>query len=511
MNSVVQISIEEMRLRERLMHDFEAYAFCCLKIKDKLSGKFVPFRLNKAQKYFLDEARRQKLATGKIRAIMLKARQVGCSTFTEAKAFHFVSHREGVNAFILTHLRQSTDALFKMSKNYYDLCPKEFQPHLGKSNANELYFDNLKSGYLVGTAGEKAQGRGTTNHFFHGSEVAYWQNGGDHISGILKSIPNANNTEVYLESTANGTDNIFYEIWQKASKNQSEFIPLFAPWFWQSEYTIDRPIQGSEILDEEERDYLKRYGLTNKQMYWRRNEISLFNSLNKDGYKEFDREFPGEASVAFNVSKANGFIQPKLINDAIYCREAPCVGNKVMGVDIAAAGTDFNALVVRQGRICGGLKLWQSDDTMVTVGIIAKEIQTEKPYKVFIDSIGVGKGVYDRLREMFGDLIVSVCAAEKAIYSDRYSNKRAEMWANGKEWLEDVPCILPNDEALKIALAAQEYEQDSKQRLKMRDKEHVRKQLGHSPDAADAFMLTFAFPTLITSHKPLKYPKRSYV
>ena len=511
MNAALQMSSEERRLRERLMSDFEAYAFCCLKIKDKLTGSFVPFRLNQAQKYFLHRANEQQKSTGKIRVIMLKARQVGCSTFTEAKAFHFVSHREGVNAFILTHLRQSTDALFKMSKNYYDLCPKEFQPHLGKSNANEMYFDNLKSGYLVGTAGEKAQGRGTTNHFFHGSEVAYWQNGGDHISGILKSIPNAANTEVYLESTANGTDNIFYEIWQKASKNQSEFIPCFAPWFWQQEYSIEKPIQGDELLDEEERDYQKRYSLTNQQIYWRRNEIALFNSLNKDGYKEFDREFPGEASVAFNVSKANGFIPPKLINDAVACREVPVGGAKIIGVDIAGSGSDFNALIIREGRSAHSLRLWQSDDTMVTVSVIAKVIKDEKPEKVFIDSIGVGKGAYDRLREMFGDLIVSVNAAEKAIYSDRFTNKRAEMWANMKEWLEDAPCIIPNDESLKIALAAQEYEQDSKQRLKMRDKDYVRKELGHSPDAADALALTFAFPVKSIKRAPLHYPKLNIV
>ena len=115
---------------------------------------------------------------------MLKGRQQGASTYIQARFFHKISMRSGLSAVILTHLADSTDALFAMTKRYYELCPDELRPHAGKSNDNELLFDKLDSGYVVATAGNrKGIGRGRTFQFFHGSEVAFWDNANEIMAG----------------------------------------------------------------------------------------------------------------------------------------------------------------------------------------------------------------------------------------------------------------------------------------------------------------------------------------
>lgn len=103
-----------------------------------------------------------------------------------------------------------------MAQRYHDNCPDEFKPHTGASNANELIFDLLDSGYKIGTAGNKAVGRSSTIQLFHGSEVAYWPNAEQHAAGILQAVPSEPGTEVWLESTANGENDYFHQQWRMA-------------------------------------------------------------------------------------------------------------------------------------------------------------------------------------------------------------------------------------------------------------------------------------------------------
>jgi hypothetical protein len=110
--------------------------------------------------------------------LVLKARQPGVSTYVEGRFYWLVIRSKGVRAFILTHLRDATEAIFGMVERFHDRNPAEDKPHVGASNAKELYFDETDSGYRVGTAGSRAIGRGYTIQFFHGSEVAHWPSGG---------------------------------------------------------------------------------------------------------------------------------------------------------------------------------------------------------------------------------------------------------------------------------------------------------------------------------------------
>ena len=134
--------------RQRLKDDFPFYARNCLKIRTKTEGK-LPFDLNTAQKYVHKCIEDQKAKTGKIRALVLKGRQQGISTYVEGRYTWKTTHNKGVRAFILTHDGESTNALFEMADRYYTKLPNHIKPKLGASNAKELYFDGLDSGYKM--------------------------------------------------------------------------------------------------------------------------------------------------------------------------------------------------------------------------------------------------------------------------------------------------------------------------------------------------------------------------
>lgn len=107
-----------------------------------------------------------------------------------------------------------------------------------------------------------------------------------------------------------------------------------------------------------------------------------------------------------------------------------------------------------------------------------------------------GAGVYDILKHRgFGEVVKGIDFGGKAIMSERYKNKRAEMWNNVKEWLkQDVPVQLPADEELFDELCAVERVKTEFSVLQLEPKDKVRERLGRSPDKADALALTFAEP-----------------
>jgi hypothetical protein len=229
-----------LETKQRLKDDFIFYARNSLRIRTK-EGDVLPLVLNKAQLYVHEKIEAQLAETGKVRALVLKGRQQGVSTYVEGRDYWKVTHRKGVRAFILTHEQQATDNLFEMAQRYHEHCLGAVKPSTGSASAKELSFNRLDSGYKVGTAGSKGVGRSSTIQYFHGSEVGFWPNAETHAVGIMQAIPDADNTEIVLESTANGLGNYFHEQWKAAEQGLSEYIAIFVPWFWQDEYTKKTP------------------------------------------------------------------------------------------------------------------------------------------------------------------------------------------------------------------------------------------------------------------------------
>ena len=302
-----------------------------LKIRTK-AGDIVPFVLNPPQLKLYDVIKREHAAGKPIRIIILKARQMGFSTLTEALVFQRTATQELVNSFIVTHQDDATTQLFNMFKLFYEKLPNQIKPMLKKSNAKELVFENptrddaekernpgLKSGVRCATAGGRGIGRSMTLQNVHASEFAFWP--GDKkatLAGLMQAVPAIPGTMVIIESTANGFDE-FKDLWDAAESGESDFIPVFFAWFEMPEYRMKVP-EGTEF-DADELKVKEQFGLDDEQLYWRR--WCIKNNCSGD-LNLFHQEYPATPDEAFIASGTPYFDNSVIIELRNATKDLPC-------------------------------------------------------------------------------------------------------------------------------------------------------------------------------------------
>lgn len=458
-----------------------------LTIRSK-AGTLEPFTLNRAQLHFHRMLEEQLAKTGMVRAIVLKGRQQGISTYTQARYYWRTSLGAGKRAYILTHRQEATENIFDIAERFHREADPMLRPHLGVSNAKELFFSKLDSGYKVATAGASGTGRSGTAQLFHGSEVAFWPNAADHMAGVGQIIADQPGTEIILESTANGIGNVFHSLWQKAERGESSYIACFLPWFWQPEYV--RSVPPGFHLEPEEQAYQSAHGLTLEQVAWRRAKI--IDDFSGDVLR-FRQEYPATPAEAFVAVGHDSFISTGLVAAARGRRIEAQNSGLVVGVDPARFGDNSSVIARRRGRQAMQLETMDRRDTMHQAGRLALLIREEKPMRLFIDVGGLGAGIYDRLIELgYGDVVTGVNFGGDASKPDRYGNKRAEMWGDLRDWLPLAS--LPDDDVLQGEISGPSYRYDSQGAVWLEKKEDMRKRGVKSPDRADALALTFAMP-----------------
>lgn len=166
----------------------------------------------------------------------------------------------------------------------------------------------------------------------------------------------------------------------------------------------------------------------------------------------------------------------------------------IWGLDVARFGGDRSALVRRQANIVLDVKTWRDLDLMQLCGAVKAEydIADPKPESIAIDTIGLGAGVYDRLREL-GLPVLGVNVSESPSIGN-YRNLRAELWYRVRDWLARRDCKLPRNETLIAELTSTRYLFTSTGKIQVESKEDMKKRGIPSPDIADALCLTFAAP-----------------
>lgn len=309
------------------------YCESLLVIRNK-KQELVPLRFNEAQSN-LYAVIRQQAALGKpIRIIILKGRQEGISTVTEALMFQDTVTRPNVKTLIVAHDSGATGNLFKMNKLFYDCLPRRMQPMRKNSNAKELVFENptrepkekakrpgLRSSIRCQTAGSGSVGRSDTLTNVHISEYAFWpKDKKDLLLGIMQTVPNDPSTMVVIESTANGYDH-FKELWDGAENGTNEWIPVFLPWYLEKGYRMAVP-PGTEWT-EEERQLQRDFGLDEEQLQWRRWCIRA----NCGGsVEEFRQEYPNTPAEAFLLSGTPFFDNQALAVQQMHAPEPAVTG-----------------------------------------------------------------------------------------------------------------------------------------------------------------------------------------
>lgn len=470
-------------------NNFELFAAHCLRIATK-AGEMRPFLLNVAQVKLHAKLEEQKARTGKVRALVLKGRQMGISTYVGARFYHQTTMNFGRKTMIVAHQAKSTSGLFEMVKNFHKYSP--IPVSISHSNAMELVFDKLEgSKYMLATAGSNDVARGTTAQLGHLSEFAFWPNAANHMAGLGNIFPDVDGSEVIIESTANGLGNAFHEMWQKAEAGEGEYIAIFLPWFDEPGYRAK--VSKSLQLDDEEVGLRQAYGLDDEQLQWRRNKIATYGSGHEWLFKQ---EYPCTAAEAFQTSTLNPLISPGAVMCAANSTYKDLGGALVIGCDPAGDGegdVDRTAIAFRRGRVCFRVEYHQGLNTMQVAGKLAEYWKEHNPDAIFVDKGGLGAGVFDRLQEL-NIPVIGINNAERARDPERFENRRAEMWYAMKDWLEDQPCRIPRDAALMSDISAPEPRVSSNGRKMIEKKEDMKRRGIRSPDGGDALSLTFADP-----------------
>lgn len=197
----------------------------------------------------------------------------------------------------------------------------------------------------------------------------------------------------------------------------------------------------------------------------------------------------------FPLQASDTLISIDLIEKAFGAdRERYNQDDEVIGLDVARFGDDNTAFVHRKGNVAKVLKIIYGNNTMEIAGQ-AKIFLKEYPQaRIFIDVVGVGAGVYDRLKEQpdVSSRVYGVNNAGKPRHEEDYINIRIESWVNVRDWLKDA--ILEKHEGF-YQLAYPKYKINSNGKMQLESKEDMKKRGVHSPDVGDALALTLSRAT----------------
>ncbi len=276
----------------RVKYDFEFWAVTCVKIKDKLSGVDIPFRLNAPQRRVLALIESQRTRRLPIRIIMLKARQWGGSTLIQmVMAWIQCVHHRNWNSLICAHVKDTAATIrgmyTKMLASYpEDMWTEEAKPQFKpfERSVNTRIIHGRGCKVTVGSSESQDAVRGLDCVMAHLSEVAFWTSGTTNspeglIRAVCGSIARVPDSLIVLESTANGVGNFFHSEWLRAERGESDKLPVFVPWYEIEIYKapVADPDALLESLDDYERGLLK-LGCSPEQIQWYRDKLSEYPS-----------------------------------------------------------------------------------------------------------------------------------------------------------------------------------------------------------------------------------------
>lgn len=289
--------------------------------------------IHPAQDYLFDYVSQCINEQRECRVIVLKARQIGISTAIEGLAFTFSFLMERLRAMIVSHEATSSEHLLSMSQTYFD----EFFANCAYTQKNKsakvLSWLETRSQIAISTAKNTKAGRSKTLQFLHGSEVAFWDNADVLMTGLANSVTDGPLSFIFMESTANGIGNYFHTQWEEACRGESDYMPMFFPWWTHPEYLASKkflpPVNGG--YDEEERKLIRLFKNPPRERWnnytqeplsdaeiadrlaWRR---WAWKNRCRSSWDTFHQEYPSTPDEAFISTGTNIFPLDKL--DAVF-------------------------------------------------------------------------------------------------------------------------------------------------------------------------------------------------
>lgn len=310
--------------------DFRYYAENYHTIGSEEEGFKTLYPFWDSQEIFYGKIRDLQLKKLPAKVIVLKARQLGLSTISEALIFHKTIFREGCNTLVVAQDPGQADYLFGMARTAYDSLPWWMRPEARyEAKGRYLVFDRkdpmerltnpgLKSQIFV-EAANKMTGVavGRTVHAAHMSEISNWSNDEVLAEQIFPTM-NAPDELAIMESTARGRKNFWHTFWTAAWEGKVEWTPVFIEFFRVRKYSTPIP-QGYKFSPTDDEQVLKSkvkektgIAITNEQFYWRRKKMEEFSALQGNEFK-FYQEYPSATWMeAFQGSGVCAFNRRKL-------------------------------------------------------------------------------------------------------------------------------------------------------------------------------------------------------
>jgi hypothetical protein len=251
-------------------------AVTLLRVRDK-HGRLVPLRPNRAQAEFSRRCGRRNL--------VLKARQLGITTWVAARFFLATITRPGTLSVQVAHDQRSAEEIFRIVHRFLENLPEALRKGAlatARANVRQVVFQRLDSEYRVETAADPNAGRGLTIRHLHASEVARWpRDAAETLASLRAAVPP--DGEIVLESTPAGAAGCFYQEWERAA--DTGYVQHFFPWWWEPEYVGAAPVAAADYT-EEERDLVERFGLSGAQIAFRREIRASFRGLAAQEFAE---------------------------------------------------------------------------------------------------------------------------------------------------------------------------------------------------------------------------------
>ncbi|HLJ78789.1 MAG TPA: hypothetical protein VKT75_15315 [Acidobacteriaceae bacterium] len=242
------------------------------------NGQLVALEANEAQERFEQNA-------GK-RNIVLKARQMGITTWIAGRFFLKTITHPGTVTALVAHTQEAAEQIFGIVRRFLDHLPEQYREGAlknARASQRRIVFPALDSEYLVETAGDTNAGRGLTITNLHCTEVARWKGPAEEtLYGLRATLSPAG--EMTMESTPNGAAGCFWKEWQEAENTGT--VKHFFPWWMERGYTVENATVAEESLDEAERELMARENLKPGQIAYRRNLRARFRALAKQEYAE---------------------------------------------------------------------------------------------------------------------------------------------------------------------------------------------------------------------------------
>jgi hypothetical protein len=333
-------------LHGRTVGEFLAEAL--LKVRGK-DGRAYALKANTAQRAF--ERRR---GAGNI---VLKARQMGMTTWVAGRFFMKTITRPGTLTLQVAHTQSAEEEMLRIVHRFVEFLPAGLRVgalRTSKRSVKEIVFPEIDSEYRVVSAADRNAGRGMTFQNLHCSEVSRWKgDAAETLAGLRAGL--APEGEMVLESTPNGASGCFYEEWQRAGLDDAGkkgLVKHFFPWWIDAGYR-SAPVE-EESLTEEERELMRGQRLDLEQVGYRRELKASMPGLAR-------QEFVEDAENCFRVSGESYFeleaverrlmVAPKPIERRLNGQmqvwlPSLVAKNYLMAVDPAGGGTEGDGSAV---------------------------------------------------------------------------------------------------------------------------------------------------------------------